>query len=246
MHPFSLQDPLKEISVMQYVNAEGGQPNVMGLVETIHDSHCIYMILPFCDGGEICGWFAQTRFNLGEDAARTLFLQILAGVKFLHSKGVIHRDMSLENLLYDKRSRRALIIDLGMCLKLPCPAASHVYVGPQGTCGKFAYMSPEIFANQGFISWAPDIWALGIILFIMLTGIPPIQTPSSVDPRYVFIKEGKLEELMRMWKLGYVSAEARDLLLKMIVVEPTRRLTIEEIYQHPWIRAAENEGGGAS
>lgn len=108
----SQEDPLKEIAVMQFLS-EPGHPNVMGLVEVLEDEECIYLVLPFCDGGEICQWFERSRYMLREEVARGFFLQILSGLRYLHGKGVVHRDMSLENLLYDQKTRRCIIIDLG-------------------------------------------------------------------------------------------------------------------------------------
>lgn len=110
----SQEDPLKEIAVMQYLN-DPGHPNVMGLVEVLEDQDCIYLVLPFCDGGEICQWFERSRYMLREEVARGFFLQILSGLRYLHARGVVHRDMSLENLLYDQKTRRCIIIDLGAC-----------------------------------------------------------------------------------------------------------------------------------
>lgn len=109
----SQEDPLKEIAVMQHLS-DPGHPNVMGLVEVLEDPECIYLVLPFCDGGEICQWFERSRYMLREEVARGFFLQILSGLQYLHARGVVHRDMSLENLLYDQKTRRCIIIDLGM------------------------------------------------------------------------------------------------------------------------------------
>ena len=108
----SQEDPLKEIAVMQHLS-DPGHPNVMGLVEVLEDPECIYLVLPFCDGGEICQWFERSRYMLREEVARGFFLQILSGLQYLHARGVVHRDMSLENLLYDQKTRRCIIIDLG-------------------------------------------------------------------------------------------------------------------------------------
>jgi serine/threonine protein kinase len=130
----SQENPLREISVMQHLAADGGggHPNVLGLLEALQDDHNIYLVLPFCDGGEICQWFERSRFMMKEDVARGFFRQMLSGLQFLHARGVVHRDISLENLLYDERSRRCIIIDLGMCLKLPRPADPNVVVRRQG------------------------------------------------------------------------------------------------------------------
>jgi serine/threonine protein kinase len=231
------EDPLKEISIMQHLaEGEGGMhPNVMGLIEVVEDEEYIYMILPYCDGGELCQWFERSRFNLHEDLARRFFVQMLEGTAFLHRRGVVHRDMSLENLLYDERTNRCCIIDMGMALKLPCPAQHQVVVPRQGRCGKLTYMSPEIYENRDFRASAVDVWALGVILFIMVSGVPPVERPSPIDPRYAMIAQGRLFQLMDMWQINFLSAEARDLLFQLLQVDPARRLTIDQIFQHPWV-----------
>ena len=245
----SQEDPLKEISVMQYLSQQErteGYEFVMGLVEVLQDADNIYIILPFCDGGEICQWFERSRYMLREEVARGFFWQIVKGLDYLHRNQVVHRDMSLENLLYDQKTKQCVIIDLGMCLKLPAPATSHVLVRKQGYCGKLTYMSHEIYKNKDFYAAAVDIWALGVILFIMLTGIPPIETPSEIDPRFRMLAEGRLFELMDLWRVDFLSAEARDLLYGLLQVDPRARLTMEEIRGHAWMAGPISSALGGS
>jgi hypothetical protein len=115
------------------------------------------------------------------------------------------------------------------------PATSDVLVKKQGYCGKLTYMSSEIYKNKDFYAAAVDIWALGVILFIMLTGIPPVETPSEIDPRFRMVAEGRLFELMDLWRVDFLSAEARDLLFGLLQVDPRARLTMEEIRAHSWV-----------
>lgn len=107
--------------------------------------------------------------------------------------------------------------------------------------------SNEIYKNRDFYAAAVDVWALGVILFIMLTGIPPVETPAEIDPRFRMLQEGRLFELMDLWKVTFLSEEARDLLKGMLQVDPRARLSTDQIKAHPWlagpIAAALLEGG---
>lgn len=240
------EDPLKEIAVMQRLRAGGVHPNVMHLVEVVQDQENIYIILPFCDGGELCQWFEGQRRILPEDVARKIFLQILDGLQYLHDQGVVHRDMSLENLLVDQAGERCIIIDMGMCVLLDRPAHPHVWVHRQRACGKPNYMAPEIYSEQDFMAPAIDLWALGVILFIMLTGVPPLEKPWNLDRRYNFIAEGRLRELMQIWGITSLSPEAVDLLVGLLQVDPRLRLTSGQILAHPWVAPFLGGGDGAA
>ena len=185
--------------------------------------------------------------------------------------GICHRDMSLENLLVHKDG--ALIIDMGMCLRIPyCDddplslAASfdnmkmnggHVVpqqqqsalsrdpitgrlrrrslIRPQGTCGKWIYMSPEIYRNEEpFDGFAVDMWAAGVILFLMLTGFPPWERACRSDERFHYMSGGYLVQMLTEWDIG-LSSDAMDLLQRMLFLDPKDRLSLEQVRAHPWM-----------
>lgn len=106
---------------------------------------------------------------------------------------------------------------------------------PQGTCGKHNYMSPEIFENkESFDGFAIDLWAAGVILYIMLTGFPPYDHATRADQRFEIIVEGQLMEQLRTWDIE-ISDEAGDLLQSMMKVNPRDRLSLEKVMNHPWV-----------
>ena len=336
------ENPIKELSSMQYL---GDHPNIMCQIECVEDRENIYSIMPFCDGGELYD-IIESKGAMTEPVARYYFIQILQAVLYLQYKGVAHRDMSLENIMFDSVGK-CFIIDFGMCLRIPLPTVTAVQptndphnrelnelnrvfyqqcqvlmnyhrasTGPsqvpigvdgipppppppeesedgmtidthvgttmtgtinnaqhssthldsqasasqspiplvdfnsllmnisaiitikiphQGVCGKRNYISPEVIENTPYFEpFNVDIWALGVILFIMLTGVPPVDTASSLDQRYRLICAGFLSNMLDQWNI-HLSYHAIDLLKKILRPVPTDRLTIHEIMKHPWV-----------
>lgn len=170
----------------------------------------------------------------------------MKGLHHLQSLGICHRDLSLENVLVD--TNNCLIIDMGMCLRIPyndperpgsvtdvTRGSMRRLMKPQGVCGKHNYMSPEIYANKdAFDGFAIDLWAAGVILYIMLTGFPPYDQASRTDQRFDLIINGSLMRQLKSWGIN-LSEEAGDLLQSMLVLDPRERLTLAEVLAHPWV-----------
>jgi len=194
------------------------------------------------------------------------------GLENLQRSGICHRDMSLENLLVHENG--ALIIDMGMCLKIPysqtnnslsdtfnsmnlmegetttngdstnIPQTEYTLNGktlprnlitPQGTCGKWIYMSPEIYKNEApFDGFAVDMWACGVILFLMLTGFPPWERACMTDDRFKYMTAGYLVQMLTEWEIG-LSSDAMDLLQRMLFIDPKDRLSLDQVKAHPWM-----------
>lgn len=251
--------------------------NIMMPLDLISDERNLYSIMPYCDGGEL---FERLDLNerFSEDEARYWMDQVLNGLENLQKMGICHRDMSLENLLVHKDG--ALIIDMGMCLRIPyCDddplslAASfdnmkmnggHIVpqqqqqsalsrdpitgrlrrrslIRPQGTCGKWIYMSPEIYRNEEpFDGFAVDMWAAGVILFLMLTGFPPWERACRSDERFHYMSGGYLVQMLTEWDIG-LSSDAMDLLQRMLFLDPKDRLSLEQVRAHPWMMNGRRE-----
>jgi len=96
-------------------------------------------------------------------------------------------------------------------------------------------MAPEVYSCQEYSGTQADVWSLGIVLFIMLTGVPPMEIPSVQDDRFRLMKSSGAKALLRAWRMNtWFSSDAMDLLNRILVVEPSRRPTVEEILSHPW------------
>lgn len=175
--------------------------------------------------------------------------------------------MSLENLLVHENG--CLIIDMGMCLRIPYAndtlansfnnmsldnggnndpfclkgkAQPRHLITPQGTCGKWIYMSPEVYKNKDpFDGFAVDMWAAGVILFLMLTGFPPWEKACGTDDRFKYMTAGYLVQMLTEWEVG-LTPDAMDLLQRMLFIDPKDRLSLDQVRAHPWMVNGTRQG----
>mmetsp|Transcript_15728 Transcript_15728/g.22797 ORF Transcript_15728/g.22797 Transcript_15728/m.22797 type:complete len:384 (-) Transcript_15728:354-1505(-) len=246
-----IEDPQKEVAAMQFVSRDGVHPHVMGTLDVLQDEEYLLMFMPFCSSGDLFG-FVQQAGRFPEPMARYWFKQILDGLEHLQKMGVCHRDMSLENILVDEY-KTSVIIDLGMCLRVPYAdddgtgvtdvsgGTLRLLMRPLIPCGKPNYISPEVLkSEEPFDGFAIDLWATGVILFIMLVGLPPWEFAREEDPRYRMVTRGGLTRMLQSWNRP-VSPQAADLLQRMLMENPRERLSLCEVKDHPWV--LDDDGG---
>ena len=173
-----------------------------------------------------------------------------------------HRDMSPENLMV--HDDNVYIIDMGMCLRIPSslhddddygtdvPADPHRWnqrrrrpsprslILPQTPCGKWYYLSPEVcLSERPFDGPAVDLWAAGVILFVMLTGSPPWEEPRLTDDNFRLMTTGHMGRMLEERCAG-LSEDAMDLLQSMLYLDPADRLSLEQVRAHPWMTHREH------
>ena len=222
---------MKEICALQAI---GAHEHVIRFMEALHDEKNIYTVTEYCDGGELFE-IIKNHGALSEHQGRKCFREILAGLSHIKKIGIVHRDLTLENVLL--QSGKCKIMDFGMCLLTPrCPVNGHArLMPPQGACGKKNYIAPEVLENVNpFFGHLVDMWSLGVILFILLTGYPPVEAATALDPRFRMIRDGQLGTMLKEWRV-HVPDTAVDLIQRMLRVNPYERLSIDEILQHPWM-----------
>lgn len=227
------ENPLMEITALQYIG--DNHPNLMGQLECCTDEENIYSVMRYIKGGELFDYIDE-HGPMDEKQARVMFLQLLNGLLKLQELGIGHRDMSLENILYDA-DELFVIIDFGMCLRLHFDTTSNQFcpIYRQQICGKKNYISPEVLrGDEAFNPMVSDIWALGVILFICLTGVPPVDKATPEDERYNMICENKLAEMLNTWGIELGPAVV-DLIQNILQPDPMRRPTLQDILQHPWM-----------
>lgn len=228
------ENPLIEITALQYIG--DNHPNIMGQIECCTDDDNIYSIMRYCPGGELFD-FVDSNGPLDATQARSMFRQLLNGLLHLQELGIGHRDMSLENMLFDGVNLY-VIIDFGMCLRMKKDPVSgqFCHLFRQTICGKRNYIAPEVMREDPtFNPMLCDIWAAGVILFIALTGVPPVDTATGADERYRMICDGRLQEMLTSWGMD-LDPQAVDLVQRILRPNPLDRPTIRQILAHPWMQ----------
>ena len=131
-------------------------------------------------------------------------------------------------------NQQSLPSRISVCCGLGRLGRRHL-IRPQGTCGKWIYMSPEIYRNEEpFDGFAVDMWATGVILFLMLTGFPPWERACQTDERFHYMTAGYLVQMLTEWEIG-LSSDGMDLLQRMLFLDPKDRLSLDQVRAHPWM-----------
>ncbi|RLV91705.1 Serine/threonine-protein kinase HSL1 [Spathaspora sp. JA1] len=204
----------REIIIMKLIS----HPNIMGLYDVWENKNDLYLILEYIEGGELFDYLIK-RGKLQEFEAINYFKQIINGINYLHQFNICHRDLKPENLLLDF-NKNIKIADFGM-------AALEIKEKLLETsCGSPHYASPEIVAGKNYHGAPSDIWSCGIILFALLTGHLPFDD-ENIRKLLLKVQSGKFNMPHDLtW-------EAKDLISKMLRVNPRERISIEDILSHP-------------
>lgn len=232
----SREQPLNEMSILQYLGNH--HAHILGQLECCADDNNMYSIMPWVYGGELFDHIVD-HGAMSEDEARPMFYRLLLALMRLHEMQIAHRDISLENIMFNAEDLSTKLIDFGMALPLFHRHHDHNSRGVLDTsndmCGKVNYMPPEVVRGDSRIDpYAGDIWSTGIVLFYCLLGFPPIGRASADDQRYSLIMGGDLRALLRHWNVS-LSEEVLSLIMMMLTENVAARPTLEQILQHPWL-----------
>ena len=194
-------------------------PNVILVTEIFESVDCFYSVMEYCEGGELFNYIVEKK-RLSEEETSFYYYQLINGLEYIHSLGVVHRDLKPENLLLTKE-HLLKIIDFGLSNYFR-ENETDLLSTP---CGSPSYASPEMVAGKKYDGVKIDIWATGIILYAMLCGYLPFEDKIN-DILFDKILECKIEFP------EFLSNEAKDLINKILVVDPKKRITISEIKKH--------------
>ncbi|KAH7156357.1 hypothetical protein EDB81DRAFT_388128 [Dactylonectria macrodidyma] len=247
----------REVSILRGVS----HPNIVRLIDKVETDRHIGIILEYASGGELFDYILNHRY-LKDHSARRLFAQLVSGVGYLHKKGIVHRDLKLENLLLD-RNRNIIITDFGfantfdpnedlsdeeelnltdrdfvkrMGLDRIKPNGSRKGDLMQTSCGSPCYAAPELVVSDSLYTGRKvDVWSCGVILYAMLAGYLPFDD----DPAN---PEGDNINLLYKYIVTtpltfpeYVTPHARDLLRRILVPNPRKRADLFEVARHSWL-----------
>ncbi|XP_068599345.1 MAP kinase-interacting serine/threonine-protein kinase 1 [Brachionichthys hirsutus] len=239
-----------------------GNRNILELMQFFEDSSCFYLVFEKLHGGSILTHI-QNRKHFDELEASKVVTDIAHALDFLHTKGIAHRDLKLENILCEYTDRVSPVkicdFDLGSGVKLS--SACTPITTPELTtpCGSAEYMAPEVvevFTDEAsFYDKRCDLWSLGVILYILLSGSPPFTGHCGTDcgwdrgeicrtcQRHLFesIQQGKYEFPEKDW--AHITEGAKDLISKLLVRDATLRLSAARVLKHPWVQGGAPERG---
>uniref|UniRef100_A0A8C7ZYV6 Calcium/calmodulin-dependent protein kinase type IV n=1 Tax=Oryzias sinensis TaxID=183150 RepID=A0A8C7ZYV6_9TELE len=202
-------------------------PNIIQLKEIFETDTDIALVLELVTGGELFDRIVERGYYSERDAAHVI-KQILEAVAYLHENGVVHRDLKPENLLYADLSLDASlkIADFGLSKIIDDQ------VTMKTVCGTPGYCAPEILRGNAY-GPEVDMWSVGVILYILLCGFEPFFDPRGDQYMYSRILNCDYEFVSPWW--DEVSLNAKDLVGKLIVLDPHKRLSVREALQHPWV-----------
>ena len=208
----------KEIKYMKILN----HPNIVKIYEIIEDENNFYIVMEYVPGGELFNYIVKNK-RLTENEASFFYSQIIHIIQEIHKHKICHRDLKPENLLLTQ-NKTIKIIDFGL---------SNEYIDYLMTpCGSPCYASPEVIKGMKYSGLGIDLWASGIILFSMLCGYLPFDDKNN-DVLFKKILKCKIEFPKNNNVI--ISENAKDLILKILQLEPAKRITLDEILVHPFL-----------
>ncbi|KAG5313686.1 MARK3 kinase, partial [Acromyrmex insinuator] len=220
----------KVLSMLQH-------PSIVRLYETIRCGSVYYLVTELATGGDLCTHIKeQPAGKLDENTARLYARQLVAALKHMHSKGVVHRDLKMENIvLQDERKEQIKIVDFGL---------SNIYTNgdPLRThCGSPEYAAPELFIVGKRYGPEVDLWSLGVVLYGMTIGRLPFLCPrdewtsSEERRRRLMIQINRGLTSIQEKAMYQTSIECKNLINRLLIPSARERITIREILDHPWI-----------
>ncbi|XP_054729935.1 serine/threonine-protein kinase SIK2 isoform X1 [Anastrepha obliqua] len=221
----NLQKVYREVEIMKRLN----HPHIIKLYQVMETKNMIYIVSEYASQGEIFDYIAKFG-RMSENSARTKFWQILSAVEYCHKKNIVHRDLKAENLLLDI-NMNIKIADFGF--------SNHFKIGEllATWCGSPPYAAPEVFEGKQYTGPEIDIWSLGVVLYVLVCGALPFDgsTLQSLRDR---VLSGRFRIPF------FMSSECEHLIRRMLVLDPSRRYTIEQIKTHRWVCGEARDTGG--
>ncbi|KAG4402373.1 hypothetical protein AAZX31_02G172200 [Glycine max] len=218
-----IEDVRREVEIMRHLPKH---PNVVSLKDTYEDDDAVHLVMELCEGGELFDRIVA-RGHYTERAATTVTRTIVEVVKVCHEHGVMHRDLKPENFLFGNKKETAplKVIDFGLSVLFKPGERFNEIVGSP------YYMAPEVLKRN----YGPeiDIWSAGVILYILLCGVPPFWAETEQGVAQAIIRS-IVDFKREPWPK--VSDNAKDLVKKMLDPDPKRRLTAQEVLDHPWLQ----------
>ena len=216
--PLNLNRIRREIAILKIVRHK----NIIKLYELMETPHKIYLVMEYCNGGELFDYIVSKQ-HLTEKQACHFFHEIIDSLEYLHSLNIVHRDIKPENLLLDTTQKQISLklIDFGIS---NCYSPEKLLTTP---CGTASYAPPEMHKGEEYYGLLSDVWSAGVVLYAMVFGYLPF-CEDDEDTNITNIIEGNYEIPEE------ASPELADLLIHLLDINPLTRYDLEQIKKHPW------------
>lgn len=200
--------------------------NVIQLNEVLESDTHIFLVMEYAAQGEVYE-LVSSKGRQTESQGRIYFHQLLEGLEYVHTQNLCHRDLKLENLLLDGKGQLK-VSDFG----LSALRSSHHEAKEFAVAGSPNYIAPEILSGRGYSGFVADIWSAGVCLYGLIAGYLPFDEDHNLELLFTKIAHGVMTYPL------FFSNELVDLLQRMMTVDPQKRITIKEIWTHPWVSDA--------
>ena len=220
---------MDEIEILKNLD----HPDIVRITEFYNTENSYYLINEYCKYGEL---YEQVKNEFSETQIAVMFRQILSGIAYLHSNNIIHRDLKLENILINDIEKSITTNEDLFLVKIIDFGTAKIFDKnkmPRAIVGSIYYIAPEVILKK--YGKECDMWSLGVILYMFIVGHAPFDGRSNRDIMEK-IKGGKYLKNEKRWKKA--SNEVKDLINKLLVLEPEKRLTAFEALRHPWFKVS--------
>uniref|UniRef100_A0A8C6NK24 Serine/threonine-protein kinase MARK1 n=1 Tax=Nothobranchius furzeri TaxID=105023 RepID=A0A8C6NK24_NOTFU len=222
LNPTSLQKLFREVRIMKVLN----HPNIVKLFEVIETEKTLYLVMEYASGGEVFDYLVA-HGRMKEKEARAKFRQIVSAVQFCHQRRIVHRDLKAENLLLDA-DMNIKIADFGFSNEFTVGSKLDTF------CGSPPYAAPELFQGKKYDGPEVDVWSLGVILYTLVSGSLPFDGQN--------LKELRERVLRGKYRIPfYMSTDCENLLKKLLVLNPVKRGSLEQIMKDHWMNVGHND-----
>ncbi|XP_073680911.1 serine/threonine-protein kinase MARK2 isoform X5 [Garra rufa] len=218
----SLQKLFREVRIMKLLN----HPNIVKLFEVIETEKTLYLVMEYASGGEVFDYLVA-HGRMKEKEARAKFRQIVSAVQYCHQKCIVHRDLKAENLLLDA-DMNIKIADFGFSNEFTLGNKLDTF------CGSPPYAAPELFQGKKYDGPEVDVWSLGVILYTLVSGSLPFDGQN--------LKELRERVLRGKYRIPfYMSTDCENLLKKFLILNPTKRGSLEQIMKDRWMNVGHED-----
>ncbi|XP_072369151.1 serine/threonine-protein kinase SIK1 isoform X2 [Scyliorhinus torazame] len=218
LEPGNLEKIYREVQIMKLLN----HPHIVKLYQVMETKDMLYIVTEFAQNGEMFDYLS-TNGPLSESEARAKFWQILLAVEYCHNHHIVHRDLKSENLLLDDK----------MNIKIADFGFGNFYKHGESLstwCGSPPYAAPEVFEGREYEGPHIDIWSLGVVLYVLVCGSLPFDGPT-----LPILRQRVIEGRFRI--PFFLSEDCENLIRRMLMVDPMKRITVSQIKQHRWMLA---------